>query len=126
MLTGRSGAPKGRPLPRVPKFKANVSSRYGFQLGERNAYIQGSYIHTGKSYNALLDTNPPIRARSVQGSYDVLDLSFGLEWETSSAELFVRNVTDERAEVFKNAASWDGRITTNRPRTIGLRWRQKF
>ena len=126
LLTGRNGAPKGRPLPRVPKFKANVSSRYGFQLGERNAYIQGSYIHTGKSYNALLDTNPPIRARSVQGSYDVLDLALGIEWETSSAELFVRNVTDERAEVFKNAASWDGRITTNRPRTIGLRWRQKF
>ena len=31
------------------------------------------------------------------------------------------NATDERAQIFQNSGYYDSRITTNQPRTIGLR-----
>ena len=123
---GNPDAPKGRKLPRVPELKYNISSRYSFQVDQWNGYVQGTYIHTGDSYNTLFDGSNEIRTREVQNDYDIVNFAIGLEDEAWSAELFVRNVTDERGEVFKNGASWDSRVTTNRPRTIGLRWRQKF
>lgn len=127
MDTAPPDAEKGRRLPRVPEFKANISSRYTFNLGGYDGFVQGSFVHTGSSYNILFpNTRNPVRGRKKQHSYDILNLAVGVERDSWGAELFVRNVTDERGEVFKNAASWDSRITTNRPRTIGLRWRQKF
>ena len=124
--TSAPDAPDGTKLPRVPNFKANISSRYSFSLGQFGAYVQGSWVHTGKSYNILFDSPRAARARKTQRAYDIIDVAFGLEEESWSAELFVRNLADKRGEVFRNGASWDSRITTNRPRTIGVRWRQKF
>ena len=123
---GNPNAEKGRALPRVPKFKANISTRYSFQVQDYNAYVQAYWVHTGGSWNALVGNSRAVRDRKRQHSYDILNAAVGFERGNWGAELFVRNLTDERAEVFKNAASWDSRITTNRPRTIGLRWRQKI
>ena len=123
---GNPDAPKGRSLPRVPDFKANVSTRYSFQLADFDGYVQAYWVYTGSSYNALVGTSQAVRGRKKQHAYDILNLAVGIERDNWGAELFMRNVTDERAEVFKNAFSYDSRITTNRPRTIGLRWRQKF
>ena len=123
---GNPDAEKGRELPRVPEFKANLTSRYGFTLAGMDAYVQGSYVHTGASWNTLFDGSNNIRNRRKQHAYDILNLAVGVEQGGWAAEFFIRNLTDERGEVFKNGASWDARITTNRPRTIGLRWRQKF
>ena len=123
---GNPDAEKGRSLPRVPDFKANLSTRYSFQLQDFNGYVQAYWVYTGSSWNSLVANSRAVRDRKKQHAYDILNLAVGIERDNWGAELFMRNVTDERAEVFKNAASWDSRITTNRPRTIGLRWRQKF
>lgn len=124
---GNPDAPKGHELPRVPDFKANVSTRYSFQLADFDGYVQAYWVYTGSSYNSLVGSGATeTRARKKQHAYDILNVAVGIERDNWGAELFMRNVTDERGEVFKNAASYDSRITTNRPRTIGLRWRQKF
>ena len=124
---GNPDAPKGHTLPRVPDFKANVSTRYSFQLADYDGYVQAYWVYTGSSWNSLVGSGATEeRARKKQHAYDILNLAVGIERDNWGAEVFMRNVTDERGEVFKNAASYDSRITTNRPRTIGLRWRQKF
>ena len=124
---GNPDAAKGDALPRVPDFKANVSTRYSFQLADFDGYVQAYWVYTGSSWNSLVDSGATEeRARKKQHAYDILNVAVGIERDNWGAELFMRNVTDERGEVFKNAASYDSRITTNRPRTIGLRWRQKF
>lgn len=123
---GNPDAEDGRELPRVPEFKGNIQSRYNFTVGGRDAFVQGSYVHTGKSYSDLFDGSNDIRTRKLQRAYDIVNLAVGLEGESWAAELFLRNVFDERGEVFRNGASWDSRVTTNRPRTLGLRFRQKF
>jgi outer membrane receptor protein involved in Fe transport len=123
---GNPDAEKGRELPRVPELKYHVSSRYSFQAADWDGYAQGTFIYTGESYNTLFDGSNEIRTRKLQNDYSILNVAVGFEKDGRTAELFVRNVTDERGEVFKNGASWDSRITTNRPRTVGFRLRQKF
>jgi len=124
---GNPDASKGQALPRVPDFKANVSTRYSFQLADFDSYVQAYWVYTGSSYNSLVGSGATeTRARKKQHAYDILNVAVGIDGGNWSAELFVRNITDERGEVFKNAFSYDSRITTNRPRTIGLRWRQEF
>lgn len=119
-------APKGNDLPRVPDLKWNLSSRYNFQLMGMAAFVQASYTSTGESYNLLYDIDPNSRTREKQDDYQVAHLAMGVESDTWSAELFVKNVGDERGEVFINGATYDQRVTSNRPRTIGLRFRHKF
>ena len=124
---GNPDASKGQSLPRVPDFKANVSTRYSFQFADFDSYVQAYWVYTGSSYNSLVGSGATeTRARKKQHAYDILNVAVGFEQGNWGVELFVRNITDERGEVFKNAFSYDSRITTNRPRTIGLRWRQEF
>jgi len=118
-------APSGTDLPRVPDVKWNISSRYNFQVMDNDAFIQGNYTHTGESYNLLYGTSST-RGRDKQDAYQLLNLAIGVETDDWSAEFFVANATDERSEVFINGASYDERVTTSRPRTFGLRFRQMF
>ncbi len=124
--TGIPTAPAGNELPRVPDLKWNLASRYNFELMGMDAFVQGSYTSTGESYNLLYDVDSNSRTRRKQGDYQVAHLAFGVESDSWAAELFVKNITDERGDVFINGATYDQRVTSNRPRTIGVRFRQKF
>ena len=64
--------------------------------------------------------------RQLQGSYDVVNASFGLERSNWTAEVYVQNLTDERGDVWINDVNWDQRVTINQPRTLGVRWQQRF
>ena len=119
-------AASGTELPRVPDLKWNIATRYNFQLGGMGSYIQASYTYTGESYNLLYDIDANSRTRKKQDDYAVGNIAWGIEAATWTAELFVKNVGDERGEVFINGATYDQRITSNRPRTIGLRFRHRF
>ena len=119
-------APKGAELPRVPDLKWNLSSRYNFQVQGMDAYIQTSYTSTGESYNLLYDNDGNSRTRQKQDSYQIGNMAFGIESGNWTAELFIKNIGDKRGEVFINGATYDQRVTINRPRTIGLRFRQRF
>ena len=59
--------------------------------------------------------------RYVQDDYVLLDLSVGLQSDTWGAELFVDNVTDERAEMHIDTLQYVPKVVTNRPRTFGVR-----
>ena len=52
-----------------------------------------------------------------------MDLRVG--WEFSGGrygvELFGANLFDKQAQIFINTGNYDERITTNRPRTLGVR-----
>jgi iron complex outermembrane receptor protein len=56
-----------------------------------------------------------------QDAYTVWDLSAGISKDDWRAEVFIENATDERANLHFNSQDDVPRITTNRPRTIGLR-----
>ena len=60
-------------------------------------------------------------SRYVQRSYTLMDLAFGVRMDGWRGELFIDNVTDERAEVHVDTLEFTPRVVTNRPRTFGLR-----
>ena len=67
----------------------------------------------------------------LQPSYNIGDLRFGIDARQWSMQLYVSNLTDERAVLFANPYEMDyffgrSRITVNRPREFGIRWIQRF
>lgn len=76
-----------------------------------------------KSFVAV-DSNGDTRfkaARYKQESYTLVNLAVGMHKDNWGAELFIDNAFDEHAQLNINAADWTPSVTTNRPRTIGLR-----
>ena len=110
-------APVGSELALTPKFQGNLRARYQWDFGEYEAYWQGALQYAGSSYSSVV-----VADRRKQDSYTTADLSLGVNKDSWGAELFVENLTDERAELFHNVQDDIPRITTNRPRTIGLRF----
>jgi iron complex outermembrane receptor protein len=109
-------AGEGSRLALAPEVQFNVSARYNWSLASRDAYAQLVFSHTGDQFSSIVVAN-----RFEQSSYDTLDGSFGFEMEDWGFEIFGENLTDERAELFINSLDTDLRVTTNRPRTIGMR-----
>ena len=109
-------AGEGSRLALAPEVQFNLSGRYNWSMAGRDAYAQLVYSHTGDQFSSIVVAN-----RFKQDSYDTLDGSFGFEMEDWTFELFGENLTDERAELFINSLDTDLRVTTNRPRTVGLR-----
>ena len=64
--------------------------------------------------------------RYVQGAYTLLDVAVGVQKDAWSAELFVDNLTDTRAELHVDLLQYVPKVVTNRPRTIGLRFSYSF
>ena len=60
--------------------------------------------------------------RYIQDDYVLMDLAVGMRSDTWGAELFVDNVTNERAELHVDTLQFIPKVVTNRPRTFGVRF----
>lgn len=114
-------APSGTRLPFIPEYKAYVNARYDFRVKGYDAFLNGNYSVVGSSYNDLY-----VAVRQEQDGYGLLNVSAGFGRNDWQVKLSLRNLTDERAELYRNAADYDSRITTNQPRSIGITFSQKF
>jgi outer membrane receptor protein involved in Fe transport len=109
-------APVGSELALTPEFAGNLRARYDWFLESVQLYAQGAVQYADDSWSSIVAAD-----RRKQDSYTTVDAAIGAIKDNWSVELFVRNLTDERAELFYNVQDDIPRITTNRPRTIGLR-----
>ncbi len=120
----------GSQLPLTPDFKGNLTARYSFEFGEFEAYVQGSAVYSGSSWSDLIQSIRDIYGK--QDSYTIADFTAGFERNGISVELYVNNAFDERARLWTYAACFEGvcgvnpYYVTNQPRTIGLKFGQKF
>lgn len=118
-------AAKGSELPFSPELQFTAIGRYETNVGGFDAYAQAAWSHTSDSWSDLRTD-----ARLKQDSYDLVNLSVGVTRDNWSVDLFVQNATDERPEISRGNPGYDSTIdtTTNttRPRTIGLRFGQRF
>ncbi|MFA7262409.1 MAG: TonB-dependent receptor [Caulobacter sp.] len=123
-------APKGTQLPVTPKFKANLTVRYEFPLGDFDAHVQGSMVTQTSSWTDLRLVERAIIGE--QEGWTAFDMTAGVENDAWSAEFFVQNLTDERASLYRYAqcaeAVCGGAVYSvpNQPRTLGLRFGRKF
>ena len=67
------------------------------------------------------DVVTPLRASQPQASYNTFSSAIGVSRDDWTLELFAENLTDERPELYKSGNDGELRITTSRPRTIGMR-----
>ena len=95
-----------------------------------DAYVRFQYSYTGDSFNKLVDDPEPY-PRIVQADYQIGDLKVGLTRETWEMQLYINNIWDERAEIFRDTDTFDryfghDNIRTNRPRQFGIHFRKYF
>jgi iron complex outermembrane receptor protein len=122
-------APKGTQLPVTPRFKANATARYVFDLGSWNAHLQGDIVYQDASWadlRILQRTN-----LGQQPAYTLVDVSGGVEKNRMTFELVVKNLFDERAQLVRYAQCDSATCSRNyvvpsQPRTIALKFGQKF
>ncbi|MEC8047065.1 MAG: TonB-dependent receptor, partial [Pseudomonadota bacterium] len=115
-------ADEGTMLPLTPEVQFNVRARYEFPFrGDMMAHWQLGYKYAGESVNSLVDTID--EPNTMQDAYSLVDASIGVEnagkgWRV---EAYANNLTDERAQLHINRQDFFERVTTNRPRTLGVR-----
>jgi len=122
-------APSGQQLPYTSKVKGNLIGRYDFPLGDFQGYGQLAFVYQSAQQSEL---------RTVQRqqigeapAFGTLDLAFGLARSGYALDLFFTNVTDERGELFRFTQCSSCTIVNNyvvptQPRTVALRFSQKF
>jgi len=123
-------APAGTTLPVVPDYKINLTGRYSFDLRGMGAYVQSSLVFQGSARSALLPEEQIVLGGRNR-AYQLVDLSAGVEGEKWHAELYLDNVGDERVDVARGTqcdfkVCTRTAITTGTPRTVGIRFGQKF
>lgn len=122
-------APTGTQLPSTSKVKGNLIARYDFPVGEWTAYGQGAFVYQSSQWDDLRIAQ---RAQiGQQPAFGTLDLAFGLGKQSYTLDLFVTNLFDKRGELFRFNQCAACSIVANyvvptQPRTIGLKFGQKF
>ena len=133
-------APTGTRLPVTPVFKANATARYEFPVADFTAHVQGAVIYQGSSWADLRITAfdpvgtllPARSALGKQRAYTTADFTAGLARGNWTVEAYLKNAFDERGDVYRYAecrvtvCGARTYVTTNQPRTLGVRVGQKF
>ncbi len=114
--------PDGTPLPNVPEFQANAVIRYDFNLTSTlPGYAQLVWSYTDSSTSEIVpaDAYP-------QDSYNIGNFRTGVNAGRWGVDLFVDNLTDERADLYAHPRAYADTTTTNRPRNYGVRYWMRF
>ena len=123
-------APDGTALPVTPKFKANLTARYEFDIGPYESFVQASMVNQTGSWTDLRLKERAIIGR--QAGYTLVDLSGGFTRDDWSASVYVKNLADKRASLNRYAECAESvcgaqtYIVPNQPRTVGVKVGRKF
>lgn len=132
-------APRGIRLPVTPKFKFAATGRYEFPLGDRyKAHAQAVVSHQSSAasdirtliFDALGNPKNPAAQTGRLPAWTLADFAFGIDWDKFTAEIYVENAFDERAQLtrFQECGQCFQRpyAVVYTPRTIGVRVGTRF
>ncbi len=143
------GVERGDTLPFAPHSKGSLFAQYTWPtsfFGTEESYLQATYAFVGDSLNQIQKIPIPTEnfdfgnnaPQVVQEAYNTADLKYGLVGATWEANIFVRNLTDERGQVFHDVSDFEmfwvvdanergrQRVSVIRPREIGLRFIKRW
>jgi iron complex outermembrane receptor protein len=128
---------KGEQLPFTPKFKGNLTARYGFDLIGWKAHAQAALVYQTRRSSALFTND--IANLGLMPDFATVDLSFGAEKGNKTAELFIKNAFDARGQLNRYtpcttsvcSSAYPGvppavYVVPTQPLTVGIRFGQKF
>lgn len=134
---------KGLRLPLVPSAKASAWAEYRQPVdlfGGEEFFVRTQWSYTGDSLNILepLPESDP-NAQFTNPAYVIGDIRAGIVGEDWQFDVFVNNITDERAKytIQSGLFEWgaaqmaEGRphhqtVFTNRPREVGIRYMKRW
>ena len=117
VITPTNDVRAGDELAFAPSFQGNLRARYEWDLTNGwLGHVMPSVSFSSESYSDIITIN-----RDKIDSWFMAGVTAGVTTDTWAAELYVTNLTDERAEVSRNFVFDVRRITYAQPRTIGVR-----
>lgn len=120
----------GTRLPATARFKGNLTGRYVWDIGEYEAFFQGSVFHQGDRTTDLREAQ-----RELLGdldAYTIADLSAGFRRNNWKLDFFLNNALDKRTELARFAqcatlvCGYQPYTVSTPPRTFGVRFSQEF
>ena len=121
-ITPTNDVRKGDELAFAPAFQGNLRARYEWDLDNGwLGHVMPSVSFSSDSYSDIITIN-----RDKIDGWFMAGVTAGVTTDTWSAELYVTNLTDERAEVSRNFVFDARRVTYAQPRTIGVRMSWDF
>ena len=118
VLTPTNDVTSGDSLAFAPDFQGNLRARYEWDFGSSDmiAHVMPGITWSSEAYSDIITIN-----RDKMDSWFMANISAGLSTESWSAEMYISNLTNERAEVARNFVFDRNSVTYVQPRTIGLR-----
>jgi outer membrane receptor protein involved in Fe transport len=105
-------------LPNNPRWSGSLVADYRFPIGEGwQGVLGGSARFAGKRHAALQSGFTP---DYVMPAYALFDLRGGVTSGRIDIDIFVRNLTDKRAQLGALTQYGLAEVTVQRPRTFGL------
>ncbi|MGJ8688284.1 MAG: TonB-dependent receptor [Gammaproteobacteria bacterium] len=122
VITPTDDVHEGDSLAYAPEAQLNLRARYEWSLNSGIvAHIMPSVTYSAEKYSDIVTIN-----RDRIDSYVMYGLVGGLSTYQWNAEIFVNNVTDERAEIARSFTFDRERVTYARPLTAGVRLSYDF
>ena len=118
VLTPTNDVRAGDELAYAPDFQGTLRARYEWDFGNSGlvAHVMPSVSWSSESFSDVITIN-----RDTIDSWTMLNISAGVSSESWNAELFINNLTDERAEVSRNFVFDRTTVTYAQPLTVGVR-----
>jgi iron complex outermembrane receptor protein len=121
-LTASKDVVAGDSLAYAPELQGNLQARYEWQTTSgMTAHIMPHLAHSAESYSDIVRIN-----RDRIHGWTMIGLTAGVTTDTWGAELFISNLTDERAEMSRNYINDRERVSYAAPRTMGVRMSYNF
>ena len=123
--------PVGSQLALTPELQGNLGMRYEHEFGDgMNGYVRADAQAAGRMLSTI-DRGADAFGNPLQGDFHLkahqtFDAAVGVVKDNWTFEVFGENLSDTRAQLYANASDRVLRITTNRPRTIGVRFSSKY
>lgn len=122
VITPTNDVTVGDSLAFAPEQQFNLRARYEWGVGSGlTAHVMPSITYSADSYSDIVSIN-----RDRIDSWVMMNLTAGVTNNEWSAELFVDNLTDERAEISRSFNYDRQRVTYARPLTVGARLSYDF
>lgn len=117
VLTPTNDVRRGDELAFAPGFQGTLRARYEWPLSSAlAAHVMPSVGWSSESFSDIVTIN-----RDEIDSWFMASISAGVQADTWSAELFINNLTDERAEISRNFVFDRTQVTYAQPLTLGVR-----
>ena len=113
---------EGDSLAFAPELQFNLQARYEWTLDSgMTAHVMPHLAYSDEVYTDIITIN-----RLELDSWTMAGITAGVSNDDWTAEVYVDNLTDERAEVSGNFNYDRERVTVSRPRTAGFRFSYHF